>query len=329
MKTASRIEACVLPSLNKTLRGVLVTQIEWGFDSPILRACVWASLLLMFLSSGAARAADVKAETLKAWSDYLAAANAQMQQRMSAAHPFLSADEDPAHAAKLRSGEILVFPAAQHIPKRVPSGLIHDWYGEVFIPDVTLLNVLKVLRGYGCYKEVFKPVVVDSRVITSSESQDQFYMLLVNESLISKTALDMDFRSSYFRVDDRRAYKISQSTRIQEFAGYGTDHQRMLPPDQGTGLIWRVYDITRFEERDGGVYIEVEEIVLSRDIPASLRWIVDPIVRRVSRGSVTTTLRQIRDAAGLAPKRGERSAECGRSFAGPTCAWCNSASPSR
>ena len=300
------------------LRGKLVIQIEWRFNRPIQRACIWASLLLMFLSSGA-RVADVKAETLKAWDDYLAAANAQMQQRMSAAHPFLLADEDPAHAAKLRNGEILVFPAAQHIPKRVPSGLIHDWYGEVFIPDVTLLHVVQVLRGYERYKDVFKPVVVDSRIITSSESQDQFYMLLVNESLISKTALDIDYRSSYFRLGDRRGYKISQSTRIQELAGYGTDHQRMLPPDQGTGLIWRAFDITRFEERDGGTYIEVEEIVLSRDIPASLRWIVDPIVRRVSRGSVTTSLRQIRDAARLAPRRGEQSAECGRCFIGPTC----------
>jgi len=297
---------------------MLVIPIEWGFNCPIQRACVWASVLLMFLSYGAARAADVKAETLKAWDDYLAAANAQMQQRMIAAHPFLLADEDPGRAAKLRSGEILVFPAAQHIPKRVPSGLIHDWYGEVFIPDVTLLDVVQVLRGYGCYREVFKPVVVDSRVITSSESQDQFYMLLVNESLISKTALDIDFRSSYFRVDDRHGYKISESTRIQELAGYGTDHQRMLPPDMGTGLIWRAFDITRFEERDGGVYIEVEEIVLSRDIPASLRWIIDPIVRRVSRGSINTTLRQIQVAARMAVKRGDRSTQSGCCSTGPT-----------
>ena len=58
------------------------------------------------------------------------------------------------------------------------------------------------------------------------------------------------------------------------------------------GLIWRVHSITHFEERDGGVYIEVEAIALSRDIPAVLRWVVDPIVRRVSRASLATSLQQ-------------------------------------
>ena len=271
------------------------------FNSLLRKLVLCANVLLMCLFSGTASAADLRKETLKAWDDYVAAANTQMQQRMSSAHPFLLADGEPGHTAKLRNGEILVFPAGQHIPKRVPSGLIHDWYGQIFIPNMTLLDVRRVLRNYECYKEMYKPVVVDSRSITSSESQDQFYVLLVNKSLVPKTALDIDFRSSYFRVDDRRGYKISESTRIQKIAGYGTDHQRMLPPDQGTGLMWRAYDITRFEERDGGVYIEVEEIVLSRDIPVSIRWIVDPIIRRVSRGSVTTSLRQIRDAARWRP----------------------------
>ena len=58
------------------------------------------------------------------------------------------------------------------------------------------------------------------------------------------------------------------------------------------GLIWRVHSTTHFEERDGGVYIEVETIALSRDIPTMLRWVVDPIVRRVSRASLTASLQQ-------------------------------------
>jgi hypothetical protein len=47
---------------------------------------------------------------------------------------------------------------------------------------------------------------------------------------------------------------------------------------------------------DGGVCIELEAIVLSRDIPGSMRWIVDPIVRRISVASLETTLRQTEDA---------------------------------
>ena len=56
--------------------------------------------------------------------------------------------------------------------------------------------------------------------------------------------------------------------------------------------------------RDGGVYLELETIGLSRDMPASLRWLVKSIVRRVSRWSLSTTLRQteigVRSRAALA-----------------------------
>ena len=50
----------------------------------------------------------------------------------------------------------------------------------------------------------------------------------------------------------------------------------------------------RFEERDGGVYVELEAIALSRDVP--VRWIVNPIVRRVSRNSMLVSLQQMKEA---------------------------------
>jgi hypothetical protein len=143
-------------------------------------------------------------------------------------------------------------------------------------------------------------------------------MMLLNKSLL-KIALDSDFRASYFRVNDRRWYSISEATRIQEIGGYGTGAQHTLPEDEGMGMIWRTCSITRFEERDGGVYIEIETIVLSRDIPISLRWMVDPIVRRVSRESMITSLRETQDAVRSADKLEHSYAVSGRSSSGTTC----------
>jgi hypothetical protein len=97
-------------------------------------------------------------------------------------------------------------------------------------------------------------------------------------------------------VSDRRSYSVSETTRIQEIENYGEPDQRALHEDEGRGLIWRLFSITRFEERDGGVYIELEAIALSRDIPISLRWVIEPIVRRISKSSLTTSLRQTEDA---------------------------------
>jgi hypothetical protein len=69
-----------------------------------------------------------------------------------------------------------------------------------------------------------------------------------------------------------------------------------LPQDHGTGIIWRLYSIARYQERDGGVYVELEAIALSRDIPGALRWLVEPIVRRVSRSSLVLSLQETADA---------------------------------
>jgi hypothetical protein len=92
-------------------------------------------------------------------------------------------------------------------------------------------------------------------------------------------------------------YGVSYMTRVQEIENFGQAGQRKLPPDTGSGLVWRLYSFSRFEERDGGVYVELEAIALSREIPFSMRWVVDPIVRRVSRSSVVTSLRQTSEAA--------------------------------
>jgi hypothetical protein len=68
--------------------------------------------------------------------------------------------------------------------------------------------------------------------------------------------------------------------------------QRALREGEGNGFIWRLFSITRFEEREGGVYLELEAMALSRYIPVSLRGIVDPIVRRISISSLATSLRE-------------------------------------
>ena len=68
------------------------------------------------------------------------------------------------------------------------------------------------------------------------------------------------------------------------------------PTNTGRGLIWRLYSISRFEQRDGGVYVELEAVALSRDVPGALRWLVDPIVRRTSRSSILVSLEKTEGA---------------------------------
>ena len=190
----------------------------------------------------------------------------------------------------------MVSPIGPHSPAKVPSGLIHDWVGAVFIPHASIKDARAILGDYAHYKEFYQPAVIDSKAIATSATKDRFSMVLMNKSFFLKTALDTDYESCYVRLDDRRGYAVSRTTRIQEVEEYGSPAEHALREGEGRGIIWRLYGITRFLERDGGVYIELEAIALSRDIPASLRWLVEPAVRRVSRGSLSTSLQQTEDA---------------------------------
>jgi len=206
--------------------------------------------------------------------------------------PFLWVDEVPDRLHRVRNGEILVSPVGQPNPKPVPSGLIHDWLGATFIPDARLEDVLFTVRHYGDYKDFYKPTVVDSKSLGTDGACDKYSMIVINNETVAETALDIEYETCYFKTDERRWYSIAHTTRVQEIRHYGRPNEQELPPNQGSGYIWRVYSTARFEARDGGVYVEVEAIALSRDVPVALRWIVNPIVHRVSRNSMLVSLQQ-------------------------------------
>ena len=73
------------------------------------------------------------------------------------------------------------------------------------------------------------------------------------------------------------------STRIAEVESPGTPSEREKPIGNDSGYLWRLNTYWRYLERDGGVYIQMESISLSRDIPAILAWLVRPFVEGVPR----------------------------------------------
>lgn len=86
---------------------------------PFRTVALCASLLTIFVFPGIASTVKLKPETLKAWQEYVKAAKVRTQDRLNADVPFLVSDDDPARAAKLRTGEILVAPIGLHIPQSV------------------------------------------------------------------------------------------------------------------------------------------------------------------------------------------------------------------
>jgi hypothetical protein len=291
------IELC-RRSLDKTIKQV-AAQISNYYWSASMTSTLRRFLLIFICAAclvapSASRGAELREETLKNWDAYVRAANLQMGLRLQGT--FLWVDEAPDRLQRVRGGEILASSIDQQNPRPVASGLSHDWIGAAFIPNTKPEEVLAAVRDYGDYKEFYKPAVFDSRLLGTDRACDKYSMRVVNKETVAGTALDMEYETCYFQINERQWYSVTHTTRVQEIRHYGQPGEQILPLDQGSGYVWRLHSITRFEARDGGTYIEVEAIALSRDIPVALRWVVNPIVRRVSRNSMVVSLQQTRAA---------------------------------
>jgi hypothetical protein len=262
-----------------------------------------ACAILVFVAVPAiSHATELKQETLNAWDEYLRTANLRMQRNLGSArirgttNPFLWIEEQSDRSQRVRRGEILISPVGEAGPQRVQDGLIHDWIGAIFIPSARINDVFAVVQNFDRYKDFYKPTVIESKLLRHTGEEYEFSILGLKRVLFEKVVLEGQFESQCSELDATRRYCISSSTRVQEIKDYGQPAEQKLPPNEGHGYIWRVYGLTKFEERDGGVYIEVEAIALSRDISASFRWLTKSVVERVSRDSMSTILQRTKDA---------------------------------
>ena len=132
---------------------------------------------------------------------------------------------------------------------------------------------------------------------TLSHNGDDFriYLRLLKKKVVT-LVLNTEFDVHYIQVDQTRWRSLSRSRRIAEVEKAGTPQERELPPGTGEGFLWRLNTYWRFLERDGGTWVECEAISLSRDVPAGLGWLINPIVRSLPRQSLANTLRATRDA---------------------------------
>jgi len=254
------------------------------------------AILVLLAVLAISNASELKQETLNAWDNYLRTTNLRMHRSLGTGDPFLWIEEESGRSRRVRQGEILISPMGEASPQKVHDGLIHDWIGAIFIPSVRIDDVFAVVHDYNRYKDFYKPTVIESKLLGRTGEEYEFSMLGLKRVFFEKVVYESQFESRCSQLDGRRRYCISYSTRVQEIKDYGQPDQHELPIDEGHGYIWRLYSLTKFEERDGGVYIEVEAMALSRDISALVRWFTKPVVERVSRDSMFTILRCTREA---------------------------------
>ena len=252
--------------------------------------------MMVCLVAQTVRAAELKKQTAKAFDSYIAASEARMQAEFQNG-PFLYIDGLPEERrreayAQLRDGQILVKQSHARVegnPIKIPGGLIHDWIGVIFIPNVSLSQTVAVAQDYDNYRVVYKPDVSQSRLVQRSGDDFKVFLQFYKKSLVT-VVLNTDYDIRYEHLGADRMVSQSYSTRIAEVEDAGQADERELPVDGGHGYLWRLDSYWRLEAKDGGVYVQLESIGLSRGVPAIFAWLVNPLLRSIPRGSLTELL---------------------------------------
>ncbi len=253
-------------------------------------------ILVLLLAPALSSAADLKPETLQEWDAYVGAARTRMEKRASRQAPFLWVDEEQDLAQRVRAGEILVGPVNGESPHLAPNGLIHDWIGAVFVPKAKLGDVMGVLNDYEHYKDFYRPMVVKATVLQRTPDHEKVTLRMMGKAYSVTSAVETDDDVEITRLGADRAYSMSTSVRVQTVADYGEPSEHLLPQDHGPGYVWRTFGVTRLEQHEDGVYVEMEMTDLSRGIPWEFRWLIQPLAERMPRAILRTTLQETRDA---------------------------------
>ena len=247
----------------------------------------------------AAKPVQLLPQTLAAFDTYIRGAELEAEENLRSGAPFLWSDVATDRARRVRAGQVVAQFWAGHGPVKVTNGLIHDWVGAALIPGTTVPNTLALIQDYDNHKNLYAPEVMASKLISRHDNDFQIYLRLLKKKIIT-VVLDTEHEVHYRSLDRARWVCRSYSTRIAEVENAGNPNETVLPPDTGYGFLWRLYSYWRFDEREGGAYIECRAISLTRDVPFGLGWAIEPIIQRLPQESLIKTLECTRKA--LQPK---------------------------
>ena len=253
--------------------------------------------------AGEPEPATLKPQTREAFDRYVKLTEARNEEELKRGKDLLWIDGLPAEQraetyAALKSGEVRMkrletFNGGK--PIACPNGIIHHWTGVVFIPGVTLDDVLGTLEDYDKHSLYYAPDVERSKI--ESRDGDHFRVFLrFRRHKVITVVLNTEHDITYFHDATDRAHSRSSTVRIAEVEDAGKSDEREKRPGDDGGFLWGMETWWRMEERDGGVYVQSEVASLTRDIPALLSWMIKPFVTSIPRETLTATLVATRKA---------------------------------
>ncbi len=248
----------------------------------ISRCCLGATVLV---TSARASAAQPSAEALSAWNAVIARTEARIVARGWAAPSF--------DRAVVQNGGIDVTDLST-VDERgrtvnIAGATVQHWRGAMLIPGVTADALVDSLE----HRPPRQPDVTASRILWRSNDRMAVSLRLVRRMVVSVT-YDTEHVVAFSRLGAGRVFSRSVMTSVHEVTDPGTPRERGLTPEEEHGFLWKLQAYWWYEDTPAGVVVVMESLTLSRDIPAVVRPVASPLVRRIARESVVSALGGVR-----------------------------------
>ena len=277
----------IIPEFTRTANGMY-------FAKPVVA-------LFLLLAAQGVPAAELQPKTLGAWERYAHLTDQRVAKELADKERFLATDFLKANPtgsirSQLRNGQVHIQKmqtldaSGREIP--VEDGMIHHWIGVIYVPGVSLDALIRWVQDYDRHQEYFQEVE-QSKLLSRDGDEFKIFLRLRRKKVI--TVYYNTYHTAVYRHHDaRRVSSYSYTTKIAELDHSGTAQEAEKPVGKDSGFLWRLNSHWRFQEADGGVFVECESFSLSRAIPWGFGWIVKSFVESVPRESLENTLTAIR-----------------------------------
>jgi hypothetical protein len=226
-----------------------------------------------------------------AFNSYIGMVETRLAQQHRSPTSFLArVNSDPQSELRLRRGELIVEQLTPASSSELPGAMLHHWRGTAFAPGAKAADFERLMKDFNVYTQRFSPQVVQAKVIAQQGDHLQALMRVRQRHVIT-VVMDTTYDVVFSRLDAQHGSIQSHSTRIAEIDSPGTASERTLSAAEEHGFLWRQNTYWSYEEQDGGLYMQIESVSLSRSIPTGLGWAVRPFVESVPRESLEFTLR--------------------------------------
>jgi hypothetical protein len=249
--------------------------------------------LLLLVAGPGCVAGEPSPAGVSGFNSYVGAVESRLEQQHRSPERFLAPAGAPAESeSRLHRGELVVEELTPPGGAALPGALLHHWRGTAFAAGAKAADFERMMRDFSAYPQYFSPQVLKASVL--AQDGDRFAAAMrVRQRHVITVVMDTTYDVTFGRLDEPHGFSISRSTGISEIESAGTSKERVLSGSEEHGFLWRLNTYWSYEERDGGLYVQIETVSLTRSIPTGLGWVVRPFVESVPQDSLEFTLRSV------------------------------------